>query len=322
MSTNEQTIKVFVKAITREAERINLLELRTASGSLLPPFTAGAHVSLHLPNGLVRSYSLCNSQLDRHRYVIGVNNDQGSRGGSKFIHETIRVGDPLTVSCPRNNFPLVEDAPHVVFFAGGVGITPLWSMIQRLEDIGRSWSLHYCARSRNHAAFLHELSHTSARGNVVLYLNSDHESGGKALDFEAALRGAPNGAHLYCCGPKSMIASFEEATMSFKASQVHVEHFSGNEAPRLNGGYAVDLAKSGRKIVVASGETLLDALLKAKIDVAFSCMEGVCGTCEVKVLAGIPDHRDVYLSKVEQASNKSMMVCCSGSRTPSLVLDL
>ncbi|HVL56563.1 MAG TPA: PDR/VanB family oxidoreductase [Burkholderiaceae bacterium] len=316
------SFQVRLKAIRWEAQGINTYELRPLPGQELPPFTAGAHIDVHLPSGLIRSYSLCNPQFERHRYVIGVNKDANSRGGSAFMHESLRVGDVLTIAGPRNNFPLAEDARHSVLIAGGIGITPLWCMVQRLQELGRSWELYYCVRNRQCAAFLDDLRGLGERVHTNLHFNFDQEPGGQLLDLAKVVGAAPPDAHLYCCGPLPMLAAFEQATAGLPSERVHVEYFAAKEAPDTSGGFTVELAKSKRVIKVAPGKTILDAVLDEGIDVPYSCMEGVCATCETRVLDGIPDHRDLVLSKEEQAANKTMMICCSGAKSERLVLDL
>jgi tetrachlorobenzoquinone reductase len=316
------TFPVKVRAVAWEAQGILSYELRPFSGRELPPFTAGAHIDLLLPSGLVRSYSLVNPQEERHRYVIAVNRDASSRGGSRFIHDSVRPGDTLTVTAPRNNFPLIEDAGHSVLIAGGIGITPLWCMIQRLEALGRSWQLYYCTRTRQSAAFLEPLQALGPKVDVNLHFNFDQEPGGRMLDVAGVVAAAPADAHLYCCGPLSMLEAFEQACADRPGSHVHTEYFSAKEAPAVEGGFTVVLQRSGLTLAVPPGKTILDTLMDQGLDLPYSCLEGVCGTCEVRVLEGIPDHRDLVLSKEEKAANRSIMICCSGARTDRLVLDL
>lgn len=313
------TFDVRVQAIVAEAEGINSIELHPLGAPALPPFGAGAHIDLYLANAMVRSYSLVNSQDERHRYVIAVNKDPASRGGSRFIHETLRVGETLKIGAPRNNFPLDEAAEHSVFIAGGIGVTPLLCMCQRMEDLGRSWELVYSARTRRNAAFLDRLE---AFGASKVHLNFDREPGGTMLDLAGIVASKPSGTHFYCCGPIPMLAAFERATAEVSPDRVHLEYFSARDAPVTGGGFVVELARTQRSIAVAEGMTLLDALLQNGIDVPHSCREGVCGSCETTVLDGVPDHRDLVLSKEERARNRSMMVCCSGSKSERLVLDL
>jgi vanillate O-demethylase ferredoxin subunit len=310
-------LQLRVKATTWEAPNILSYDLRAPDGRELPPFTAGAHVDIHLGNGLIRSYSLLNSQAERHRYVIGVQKDAATRGGSKWVHERIRTGELVTISAPRNNFPLVEHATHSILFAGGIGITPIMSMVERLAALGRSWELHYCARTRSNAAFVDRLER-----RPEVHFNFDGEPGGSVLDLAAIVRSASDQTHFYCCGPLGMLGAFEQATASLAGERVHVEYFSAKEPPAQSGGFTVVLAKSGREIPIPAGKSILDTLLDAGIDIAHSCKEGVCGTCETPVLDGVPDHRDLILTKEEQAANRSMMICCSGAKTERLVLDL
>ena len=306
-----------VKSVTWEAPNVLSYELRPLEGMELPPFTAGAHIDLTLTNGLVRSYSLVNSQSERHRYVIAVQKDRVSRGGSKWIHENLRPGDVVTVDGPRNNFVLDETAEKTIFIAGGIGITPIMSMIERMRALKRDWELTYCVRKRGSAAFLESLEK-----EPQVRFNCDEEPGGKMLDIAALVKAAPGNAHLYCCGPSPMLAAFEEATKDLAREQVHVEYFTAKEPPAVEGGFKVVLAKSGRELTVLPGKTILDTLRESGFDVPFSCGQGVCGTCETKVLEGVPDHRDLILSDNERASNKRMMICCSGSKSEKLVLDL
>ncbi|KIU45456.1 MULTISPECIES: PDR/VanB family oxidoreductase [Bradyrhizobium] len=314
------TQQVLVKRIGYEAERIHSYELIAPTGSELAPFTAGSHIDLHLPNGMIRSYSLLNDQRERHRYVIAVNKDAESRGGSSFVHDTVRVGEIMTISLPRNNFALCEEAEHSVLIAGGIGITPLLSMIRRLEALGRPWDLYYAARTRAAAAFLDELG--AFRSDASLHVDFDDARAGRVFDLAAIVRSAPADAHLYCCGPVPMLAAFETVTADRPADHVHVEYFKAREAPATEGGFAVRLARSNRTIAVEPGKTILDALLDAGIAANYACTEGVCGTCETRVLEGIPDHRDQFLSEEEQATNRSVMICCSGAKSGMLVLDL
>jgi ferredoxin-NADP reductase len=309
-------------AIRYEAEGISSFEFRAIEAGALPAFTAGAHIDLHLSSGLVRSYSLCNAQDESHRYVVAVNRDRASRGGSAFVHGQLRVGDIVAVAGPRNNFVLSEDAAHSVLVAGGIGITPLWCMVQRLESIGRAWTLHYCARSHASAAFLeHVRALKAASAHGELHLHFDDANQGRPVDLAGVVASAPAASHFYCCGPLPMLDAFEAATAGLPCAQVHLEYFAAKEPASTAGGFRIELAQSGKVLDVPAGKSILDVMLEAGVDVPYSCLEGVCATCETRVLSGVPDHRDLVLTKDEQASNTVMMVCCSGSRTPTLVLD-
>ncbi|HLY87783.1 MAG TPA: PDR/VanB family oxidoreductase [Acetobacteraceae bacterium] len=319
---SEGLIDFRVKRISFEVDGINSYELISPTGRDLDPFTAGGHIDLHLPNGMIRSYSLVNDQRERHRYVIAINREPAGRGGSRFLHDNLRVGDIVSVSRPRNNFALCEQAEHSILIAGGIGITPLLSMARRLDALGRSCELFYAARARPAAAFLDEIEVLGSSGCLKVHLDFDDERSGRLFDLSAIVERAPARAHLYCCGPQPMLEAFEAAAKDRPAGQVHVEYFQAREAPAIEGGFDVRLARSNRTIAVKAGKTILDALLDAGIAANHACSEGVCGTCETRVLEGIPDHRDQFLSKDEQASNKTMMICCSGARSGTLVLDL
>lgn len=319
---SERVVPLRVRRITYEADGINSYELVPLDGGELEPFTAGSHIDLHLPDKMVRSYSLLNDQRERHRYVIAVNKDAGSRGGSSFLHNQVRVGDQLPASVPKSNFPLREDAESSVLIAGGIGITPLLSMIRRLEALGRRWELFYAARTRSAAAFLDEIGSLRTDVHRNLHFDPDDDRSGRTFDLASIVTQAPARAHLYCCGPAPMLEAFEAATARRPADCVHVEYFQARESPSLEGGFEVRLVKSNRTIAVEAGQSILNALLDAGITPNYACSEGVCGTCETRVLDGVPDHRDQFLSEEERASNKTIMICCSGSRSSKLVLDL
>jgi vanillate O-demethylase ferredoxin subunit len=314
-------LSVQLRTIRYEAETVSSFELTPVEMRELPPFTAGSHIDIHLGTGLVRSYSLCNSQDERHRYVISVNRDRNSRGGSRHMHERLHVGQMLSISMPRNNFALKEDTAHTVLVAGGIGITPILAMVRRLQALGRSWELYYAARNYGGAGFIDELSALKAQSpQGKLHLHFDDTATG-LLDLVKIVADAPPDTHFYCCGPLPMLAAYESATAGLPPGRMHVEYFTAKEARATDGGFTVECAKSGITLQVPEGKSILDALIEAGVDVPYSCMQGVCATCETRVLEGIPDHRDLVLSKEEQASNAIMMVCCSGSKTPTLVLD-
>ena len=312
--------------MTWEAQTILGLELVPLPPlQALPAFTAGAHIDLHLntPQGpVVRSYSLLNDPRETHRYCLGIHRDPNSRGGSSHVHARLRVGDELRISAPRNHFPLDEQAPHQVFIAGGIGITPMLSMVARAQALGTPWTLHYSARTREHAGFLSHLESQAGQAGGQVRLNFDQAPGGRMLDLEAIVAGLPTGAHVYCCGPLPMLEAFEKACAALPAERVHREYFAAKDAPASEGGFTVELARSHKTVQVPAGQTILDSLLALHLDPPHACREGICGTCEVRVLQGTPDHRDMVLSDAERQANDRMMVCCSGAKTSTLVLDL
>ncbi|CAN7334400.1 PDR/VanB family oxidoreductase [Variovorax sp. LjRoot178] len=322
-------LNVKVTARTGEALGVISLELRAADGSPLPPFGAGAHIDVHLPvrdaqgRFLVRQYSLCNDPAEQDRYVIGVGRDPNSRGGSLWLQDQLQVGDLLHISAPRNNFPLDESAAHSVLVAGGIGITPLLAMSRRLRTLGRPWTLYYCARTPERAAFLEELRAMPARVVPVF----DGLPGGEPLDLGSVIADAPADAHLYCCGPASLMEAFELAAARRPRQQVHVEWFK----PRAAAAHAqaqserpfdITLARGRMMLHVPVGKSILDVLIEAGVAIPHSCCDGVCGTCETRVIEGVPEHRDAVL--LGEAANISdrMMVCVSRSAGPHLTLDL
>ena len=320
------TLKAWVHTLRHEAQDIISVELRAMPGESLPPFEAGAHIDLHLPGGLVRSYSLANDSRERHRYLLGVLKDKASRGGSRAVHEQLRVGMALPISAPRNHFALHEEAHHSVLIAGGIGITPILSMARRLQALGRSFEVIYLARSRTAAAFGDDLS---ALGCPV-HWHFDDEAGGPP-DLRALLAartpatGTASDTHLYACGPAVMLDAFEQSCAELGYANAHIERFAAAPVQAANDArshFTVELRQSGQTFEVSPGTTLHQQLIALNAHVPFSCEEGICGACETRVLEGTPDHRDSVLSSAEQASNQVMMVCVSGCKSERLVLDL
>ena len=316
------TLKAWVHTLRHEARDILSLELHAMPGESLPPFEAGAHIDLHLPGGLVRSYSLANDSRERHRYLLGILRDKASRGGSRAVHEHLHVGMTLTISAPRNNFPLHEEADHSVLIAGGIGVTPILSMAQRLQALGRSFEVIYLARSRAAAAFIDTLSALAC----PVHWHFDNEAGGPPdLNALLAQRNPQGTTHYYACGPAAMLDAFEKACTDLAYANAHIERFAAVEVKAADDArqqFTVELRKSQKTFEVNADMSLHKQLLALKVNVPFSCEEGICGSCETRVLEGIPDHRDMVLSASEQASNQVMMVCISGCKSERLVLDL
>jgi len=311
-------MKLRLVSIAYAAEGTNTYEFGLPDGSVLPAYQPGAHIGLHLPNGIAREYSLTRPYKAGEGYVVGIKRDPASKGGSRYIHDNLRVGQILEIDGPKNNFPLhTGDAPAVLI-AGGIGVTPIWCMAQHLETQSRAFELHYAARTREEAAFLKEMTPLGAK----LHLHIDAEQGGRFLDVGAIVRAAPANAHLYCCGPLPMLEAFEKAMEALPIERKHVEYFASPNAPAVEGGYTVVLARSGREVQIKPGITILETLRALGMNVPASCEQGVCGTCETKVIEGRPDHRDILLTPQEKASNKTMMICCSGSLDARLVLDV
>lgn len=320
----EALLHARVHALRLEARDVISVELQPAcAGDKLPAFEPGAHIDLHLADGLVRSYSLLNS-ANEHRYVIGVLHARGSRGGSRYVHEQLRLGAELQISTPRNHFRLLEDAARTVLIAGGIGVTPLLAMLRRLVELGKPVEFIHCARSRADAAFLQEIESIAAHHpQVDLRRHFDDVQGGPP-DLRKLLAGKPADTHFYGCGPAPMLAAFEAACAELGHEHVHLERFAPVEqAPSTaTNTCTVELRRSGRSVQVAPDVSILDAVLACGVDAEHSCREGMCGACETKVISGDVEHRDSILTKQEQVANKSMMICVSRCRSGTLVLDL
>lgn len=313
-------IALRLRQIRLEAENICSFEFVASGGGRLPPFKAGAHLELHLPGALVRSYSLANAPGDHERYLVAVQRESDGRGGSMWMHDNLRVGQVVPAGIPVNDFELDESAEHSVFIAGGIGITPILSMVARLDALNHSWRLHYASRSPEVTAFRETLAALDrGRGWVTHRFDSDEA---ERLNIERLTADADPHTHLYCCGPARMIDAFVEAGRARPKHTVHYERFAAAEAPAVEGGYTVVLHRSNRSVAVEAGKTLLDALLDENVSVPYACSNGICGTCMTRVISGVPDHRDEFLSEEEKKAGNCMLVCCSGSKSPELVLDL
>ncbi len=299
------------------AHGIQLFELRDPAGARLPGFEPGAHIAIDLPGGPTRTYSLCNDPAETDRYVIAVKRDTAGRGGSVRLVDEVQAGHTLRVQAPRNQFALVP-APAYVFVAGGIGITPILSMIRHLVATGGPpFHLYYLTRTPTMAAFLQELSDPAIAPHVTLH----HDEGDPDLAFDLwPVFETPSRAHMYCCGPRPLMTAVRDMTGHWPSSALHFEDFgTGLAAPRAEDvPFPVRLARSGAMFEVAVGTTILEAMRAHGATVPSSCESGTCGTCRTRVIAGDPDHRDLVLTPAER--NFNMMVCVSRARS-LLVLD-
>jgi tetrachlorobenzoquinone reductase len=312
---------VVVAAARMLTPQVRAFELRAADGRALSPFTAGAHLTLGLPDGLWRSYSLTNAPGPTDHYEIAVGLAPDSRGGSRHMHAAVAEGDVLLMKGPFNTFPLRESATHTLMIAGGIGITPFVSMARRLAEIGRPWTLYYSARTRAHMAFAEALHELAAAGDGAVLLHPDDEANGRFIDM-AALAAAYSDADAYCCGPPAMLLAYQIGFSRHPDERRHAESFKPAEPAPGGERFTFELSRSGLTLEVAPGRSILEAVEAAGIDHPFSCREGTCGTCETGVIDGLPDHRDQVLTEKERARNRSMMLCVSRSLGPRLVLDL
>lgn len=316
-----QSLTLRVNSVRWQTERIHEFELTDPSGSPLPAFDAGAHINVQIPGGITRSYSLAGCPQETTRWTLGVLHEANGRGGSRAMHEQVRVGQQLTVSAPANAFGLDPQATHSVLLAGGVGITPIKSMAHQLVARGQSFELHYCARSEPDMAFLSELRELVPAAQ--LHLHADNGEASRHLDIKALLKQYADGTHLYYCGPTTFMDACEAASAHWPDGTVHFERFAAPVAPAAaasNGAFEIQLAKSGASIQVEPGQTIIDALESAGHRVPTSCMSGLCGTCKVGYLSGDVEHNDYILSDEEK--QHSLTLCCSRASSATLVLDL
>lgn len=332
-SSSAKELRLRVRSVTRYGEDIKAFEIFDPVGNHLPEFEAGSHIDLHVPGGGlgVRQYSLCGDPTDRSRYMFAVQRESNGRGGSKAIFEQIEAGCEVTVSRPRNHFALRPNVKKHLLLAGGIGITPMMSMICELERDGSDYQLHYCSRSAERTAFLDRLRPLIAKGRVAIHWDGGDPS--KGFDIKNALKEYEEGTHLYYCGPPGFMGVVAAASAHWPAGTTHREFFTpsandpaiaANDAAITDEGlgpaFKVELVKSGLVLDIPSDKTILQVLREHDIYVETACELGVCGTCRTRILSGDVDHRDYVLDQHEH--EQEMTVCCSRSRSPLLVLDL
>lgn len=315
----ETMLPLRIASVVDAAEGIRSFELVHPDGGELAPFTPGAHVSIRVPSGDLRKYSLCNDPADRGRYVITVKREAGGRGGSVSLVDQAQVGDLVPTSLPDNAFALAETARSYIFIAGGIGITPIMSMIRSLGELPEvPWKLFYLSRTPQTCAFREELSAPALRGRVKIHHSyGDPE---QAFDLWPVLE-RPTSAHVYCCGPKKLMEAVRDMSGHWPHANIHFESFNaGGGVQPDDRPFTVELARSGGEYEVPVGRSILEVLGEHGCRVASSCESGTCGTCKTTLLAGEADHRDMVLMPEEMDSR--IMVCVSRARSPRLVLDL
>jgi vanillate O-demethylase ferredoxin subunit len=320
---NQATLNVRVARKAAEALDICTFELVAADGGTLPAFSAGSHIDVHVPGGPVRQYSLCNDPAESHRYLIGVLKDPATRGGSKSMHENVREGDVLAISAPKNHFALAHEARRHLLLAGGIGVTPILCMAERLALTGAQFEMHYCTRSRERTAFLQRIAASSFADRVTHHFDDGPVA--QKLDMATLLAAPRPGTHVYVCGPKGFMDAVlgTARAAGWPEAQLHYEFFSAAPtASDSDGSFEVQLASSGRIVVVPKDQSVVQALAAAGVEVMTSCEQGVCGTCITRVIEGECDHRDSYFTPEEQAAHDQFTPCCSRARSARLVLDL
>jgi len=312
---------VWVESATRVAQDIVRLRLVAPDGRPMPRWTPGSHIDIECGGPeLSRQYSLCGDPADGNALEIAVLRDPESRGGSSWVHATVQPGDLLKIRGPRNHFRFDESAGKVIFIAGGIGITPILAMARRARELGMDYALHYTGRSRATMAFVDELA---ALHGERLHLYCKDE--GARLDLPALLAVPQADAQVYACGPVRMLEALQQACAAWPEDALRIEHFhasAGALDPSKEHAFEVELKDSGMTLTVAPDQTLLAALKAANIDVQSDCCEGLCGSCEVRVLSGAVDHRDVVLTRSEREANNKMMACCSRAAGGKIVLEL
>lgn len=306
----------------QEVDGICSFDLVADHEAALPAFTAGAHLDVHVAPGLIRQYSLCNDPAEPGRYRIAVLREPASRGGSAGMHERVQVGDRLKVSPPKNHFPLTP-AKHSMLFAGGIGVTPMLAMARTLFATGAGFEMHYCGRSASRMAFVDELAQSAFAAQVRVY--ADDGEPAQKFDARLLLEGAPEGTHLYVCGPAGFMGHVLDIArqLGWPESRLHREYFAGAvTASAADAAFDVRVASTGQLIHVPSHKRVIDVLADHGVDVPVSCESGVCGTCLTGVLEGAPEHRDSFLTDSERQANDQFTPCCSRACSPLLVLDL
>jgi ferredoxin-NADP reductase len=319
MATNK--IPVLIVERRQEAKDVVRLMLRRPNGEGLPAFTAGAHIDLFLPNGLTRQYSLINDCRESDRYEIAVSKAAASRGGSSCVHATLSVGDVLEISEPRNNFCLQPGHDTFHFIAGGIGVTPILSMIRYCESQNWTWRLLYLARSRECAAFHDELK---AFGADRVRFHFDDEAG-RLFDFADQSFIVESGVPIYCCGPGPVMKAVGDFSSCHPDNPAYFEWFSppaGVETSEIASGFDIKLNRSGTVLRVPESQSILEVLEAHGYELPCSCREGMCRTCETTVIEGVPDHRDYVLSAAEREAGRTMMICVSRAKSAMLVLDI
>lgn len=315
-------LSVAVARITPVAEGILAFDLVAPDGGELPAFTAGAHIEVHLADDMIRSYSISSDPSERHHYEIAVLKEASGRGGSIAMHDTVKVGDMLTITAPINHFALAgKEAKAHLLLAGGIGVTPMMAMIAELESRGAKWSMHYLTRSPERTAFLGRLAPLVAAGKVTIHHDGGDPANGP--DLAQLLSNFDVGTHLYYCGPPGFMSACSGLLQAWPPHTIHREYFAAAESAgdaRINAPFQVKLASSGQVLDVPADRTIVDVLKDAGCVVETDCRDGYCGTCITRYLAGEPEHRDTVLSEKERKSY--VMVCCARARKGPLELDL
>ena len=318
MSEKAAVMPMRVTRNEKIADGIHLLELRGAAEASLPPFTAGAHIALTTPKGLLRKYSLCNDPAERDRYQVAIKREANGRGGSVDLIDNVKAGDTLMVAPPVNDFGLPPRGQDFLFIAGGIGVTPMMAMIHELRAAGKRFRLFYFNRTPEMTAFRDVLGADGIKDSVVIHY--DQGDSARSYDLKPVLKERQNREHLYCCGPRPLMEAVRAMTDHWSPTAVHFEAFSEAETHKASDRpFNVKLARTGKTVAVPADKTILDVLRDNGLDVPSSCETGTCGTCRTKLLQGVADHRDLVLAEHEKAD--TIMICVSRAKTDEITLD-
>lgn len=317
LAQREESFRAKVTDLSTLADGIVQLRLQpAASQGSFPPWEPGAHVDVILPDGTIRQYSLCGEPSNAHEYQLAVLREPNSRGGSRQIHEDLSVGTELDLIGPRNNFQLVESDKYI-FIAGGIGITPILTMIEAVDKAGAEWQLIYGGRAEATMAYRDRLE---KHADKVIYWPEDQFG---LIDLDRFLGTPHDDTLIYCCGPEPLLNAVEARCQKWKPNSLHLERFVPLEVDTTGDtSFQVELRQSNMTLEVPADKSILDTVTDAGVFVPRSCTEGTCGSCETPVLSGTPDHRDVVLSPEEQEASETMMLCVSRAKCPRLVLDI
>jgi vanillate O-demethylase ferredoxin subunit len=318
MSSELLTVKVAKKS--QLAAGIISLELVDSAGNDLPAFTAGAHIDFHLPNmGSIRQYSIWNDPSETQRYCLGILRDPKSRGGSLQICDGIKEGDIIKISPPRNHFHLNETASSYILLAGGIGITPILSMAQRLQTLGKEFELHYCSRSKASTAFIEHIKNSEFADKVTFHFDDAGDE--QRLDIAQLTALQADNSNIYLCGPQGFMDAVIEAASHWDPSAIHREYFGVEESHESDAGFKVIINSTGQAFDITEDSTITEVLEEHGINIPVSCEQGVCGTCMTPVIEGDIEHHDYYLTDPERDAGDVIVACCSRAKG-TLILDL
>lgn len=310
-----------IEAVVDEALGIKSFLLKPTEDIQLPAYTAGAHIDVHVSSEIVRQYSLVKLPELDNQYMIGVLKDQNSRGGSEQVHAEFTVGREIKISAPRNLFALEEKAEHYILFAGGIGITPILSMALELHQQQKSFELHYCVRTLEHAAFQKQLLNSPIAEHCFLHMDDQPLT---KLDLSKILKPYHPQQHIYVCGPGGFIDHIHRIALEngWTEQQFHKENFSNTVDHSHDQSFELVLVDSNRILLVPANKSALEILLENELDVDCSCEQGICGSCVLEVIDGEIEHHDQFLTDAEKSSNKLFTPCCSRAKSKQLVIRL